>query len=111
MPDPSCNPYLALAVMLRAGLDGIDQQTRPRPAGEQEHLQDEPPRAAAPAHRRAAGNLSEALDELEKRRPDAATRSASTSSTTSSQPSARSGTTTSAMCRRGRSSATSKCTY
>ena len=25
MPDPSCNPYLALAVMLRAGLDGIDQ--------------------------------------------------------------------------------------
>lgn len=23
MPDPSCNPYLALAVMLKAGLDGI----------------------------------------------------------------------------------------
>lgn len=22
-PDPSCNPYLALAVMLKAGLDGI----------------------------------------------------------------------------------------
>ena len=66
MPDPSCNPYLALAVMLRAGLDGIEQQARPRSAGEQEHLQDEPPRAAAPAHRRAAANLSEALDELEK---------------------------------------------
>ena len=23
IPDPSCNPYLALAVMLRCGLDGI----------------------------------------------------------------------------------------
>jgi glutamine synthetase len=29
MPDPSCNPYLALAVMLRAGLDGIDQKMDP----------------------------------------------------------------------------------
>ena len=27
MPDPSCNPYLALAVMLRAGLDGIDSRS------------------------------------------------------------------------------------
>jgi glutamine synthetase len=24
-PDPSCNPYLAFAVMLHAGLDGIEQ--------------------------------------------------------------------------------------
>jgi len=31
MPDPSCNPYLALAVMLRAGLDGIDQKRDPGP--------------------------------------------------------------------------------
>ena len=31
MPDPSCNPYLAFAVMLRAGLDGIDQQSDPGP--------------------------------------------------------------------------------
>src|SRR6185437_5365869 len=26
-PDPSCNPYLALAVLLQAGLDGIREQT------------------------------------------------------------------------------------
>lgn len=26
MPDPSCNPYLALAVMLAAGLDGVERQ-------------------------------------------------------------------------------------
>jgi len=66
MPDPSCNPYLALAVMLRAGLDGIDQKIDPGPPvnkniykmshRERRHLRiDELP-----------GNLSEALDELEK---------------------------------------------
>lgn len=27
MPDPSCNPYLAFAVMLASGLDGIEKQT------------------------------------------------------------------------------------
>jgi glutamine synthetase len=26
LPDPSCNPYLAFAAMLAAGLDGIDQE-------------------------------------------------------------------------------------
>src|SRR6266567_481726 len=31
MPDPSCNPYLALAVMLRSGLDGIDKKLDPGP--------------------------------------------------------------------------------
>jgi glutamine synthetase len=28
-PDPSCNPYLAFAVMLKAGLDGIKKGTKP----------------------------------------------------------------------------------
>ena len=28
-PDPSCNPYLAFAVMLRAGIDGIDNRINP----------------------------------------------------------------------------------
>ncbi len=28
-PDPSCNPYLALAVMLKAGLDGIKKKMSP----------------------------------------------------------------------------------
>jgi glutamine synthetase len=66
MPDPSCNPYLALAVMFRAGLDGIDKKIDPGPPvnkniftmshRERRHLRiDELP-----------GNLSEALDELEK---------------------------------------------
>jgi glutamine synthetase len=66
MPDPSCNPYLALAVMLRSGLDGIEKEMDPGPPvnkniytmshRERRHLRiDELP-----------GNLSEALDELEK---------------------------------------------
>ena len=101
MPDPSCNPYLALAVMLRAGLDGIDQQIDPGPPvnkniykmshRERRHLRiDDLP-----------ANLSEALDEFEKDEL-VKRRSASTSSSTSSKPSARSGTTTSATCRPGK---------
>jgi glutamine synthetase len=31
MPDPSCNPYLALTAMLAAGLDGIEQNLEPPP--------------------------------------------------------------------------------
>ncbi|MGH9361315.1 MAG: type I glutamate--ammonia ligase [Thermoanaerobaculia bacterium] len=31
MPDPSCNPYLALAVMLAAGLDGVKRKLDPGP--------------------------------------------------------------------------------
>lgn len=28
-PDPSCNPYLAMAVMLTCGLDGVENQIMP----------------------------------------------------------------------------------
>ena len=31
MPDPSCNPYLAFAVMLAAGLDGVQTNADPGP--------------------------------------------------------------------------------
>lgn len=31
-PDPSCNPYLAFATMLAAGLDGVNEQRDPGPA-------------------------------------------------------------------------------
>jgi glutamine synthetase len=66
MPDPSCNPYLALAIVLRAGLDGIEQHVDPGPPvdkditrmsfRERRHLRiDDLP-----------VNLSEALDALEK---------------------------------------------
>jgi glutamine synthetase len=32
MPDPACNPYLALAAMLAAGMDGIESKLEPAPA-------------------------------------------------------------------------------
>lgn len=32
MPDPACNPYTALTVMLAAGLDGIENDLTPPPA-------------------------------------------------------------------------------
>jgi glutamine synthetase len=31
MPDPACNPYLALAVQLAAGLDGLEKEIDPGP--------------------------------------------------------------------------------
>ena len=36
-PDPACNPYLAFAVMLAAGLDGIENE-RPLPAPVEENV-------------------------------------------------------------------------
>lgn len=32
MPDPACNPYLALAAMMAAGIDGIENKITPPPA-------------------------------------------------------------------------------
>lgn len=66
MPDPSCNPYLAFAVMLASGLDGV--RTREEP----------PPPVSANVYRMSArerarlkikslpANLGEAVDLLEK---------------------------------------------
>jgi glutamine synthetase len=66
MPDPACNPYLAFAAMLAAGLDGLKNQIEP------------PEPVAGNVYRMSArersrlkikslpGNLGEALDALEK---------------------------------------------
>jgi glutamine synthetase len=63
-PDPSCNPYLAFAVMLAAGLDGIRKEMQVADATEENLYLVE-------AQRRGGLNLlpaslDEALDELEK---------------------------------------------
>jgi len=66
VPDPACNPYLAFAVMLAAGLDGVEKKME----------------AGAPVNKnifamsqrekkrlritQLPANLSEALDNLEK---------------------------------------------
>ncbi len=65
-PDPSCNPYLAFAVMLKAGLDGIKRKLPvPEPVEEDVyHLYENGRRARQLLT--LPGSLAEALDELEK---------------------------------------------
>lgn len=65
-PDPSCNPYLAFAVMLKAGLDGIKRRLPlPEPVEESIFQFD-----AAELRRRSIetlpSTLREAIDELRK---------------------------------------------
>ncbi|MBN1287851.1 MAG: type I glutamate--ammonia ligase [Anaerolineae bacterium] len=62
-PDPSCNPYLAFAAMLKAGLDGIKNKLEcPDPREENlYHLANGSERLET-----LPGSLSEALDELER---------------------------------------------
>ena len=64
-PDPSCNPYLAFAVMLAAGLDGIERELPlPRPVEENLYHFDDAMMAKY-AVGTLPGTLREALDELE----------------------------------------------
>jgi len=65
-PDPSCNPYLALAVMLRAGLDGIERDLdAPEPVRENIYEFDETKRRDYGIET-LPGNLNRALDALEE---------------------------------------------
>ncbi len=65
-PDPSCNPYLALAVQLKAGLDGIKHKITPPPSVDLNIY------AMSAEERRELrieslpGSLDEALEELMK---------------------------------------------
>jgi glutamine synthetase len=63
-PDPSCNPYLAFAAMLMAGLDGIQSRTNP---GEpiDKNLYDLPPEELVKVPSTPA-SLDAALDALER---------------------------------------------
>jgi glutamine synthetase len=65
-PDPSCNPYLAFAVMLAAGLDGIENDL-PLPEPVEENLyhftDDDLRRRNIPT---LPTTLGEAIDEMER---------------------------------------------
>ncbi|HPX11427.1 MAG TPA: glutamine synthetase, partial [Syntrophales bacterium] len=67
-PDPSCNPYLTFAVMLAAGLEGIEKKY-PLPAPVEEDIY-----TMTPEKRRKKriqdlpGSLVEAVQEVEKSR-------------------------------------------
>ncbi|MPY95136.1 MAG: glutamine synthetase [Acidimicrobiia bacterium] len=64
-PDPSCNPYLALAVIVAAGLDGIERGLALAPEAQDNlwSLDDEERRALGIAS--LPTSLDEAIDELE----------------------------------------------
>jgi glutamine synthetase len=65
-PDPSCNPYLAFAVMLHAGLDGIRQGLDAPPISDEDlyHLDDQGRQARGLGT--LPGSLGEALEELRR---------------------------------------------
>jgi glutamine synthetase len=62
-PDPSCNPYLAFAAMLMAGLDGIQNRINPGDPIDK-NLYDLPPEELKNVPS-APGSLEEALNALE----------------------------------------------
>jgi glutamine synthetase len=65
-PDPSCNPYLAFAVMLRTGLEGIkDGLQPPTPVEENIYQLDDQSRLSKNIDV-LPGSLGEALEELKK---------------------------------------------
>jgi glutamine synthetase len=63
-PDPSCNPYLAFAAMLMAGLDGIENKIDPGQPMDKD-LYDLEPKEAAKVPT-MPGSLEEALRHLER---------------------------------------------
>ena len=66
-PDPSCNPYLAFAVMLVAGLDGIEQKIPcPPPVNNLNIYEMSESELAEHGIAQLPGSLGEALDELDR---------------------------------------------
>ncbi|MDR7433945.1 MAG: type I glutamate--ammonia ligase [Armatimonadota bacterium] len=64
-PDPSCNPYLAFAAMLMAGLDGIQRKLDASPFGPLDVNTYELPPEEAALVRSVPGSLGAVLDALE----------------------------------------------
>ena len=66
MPDPACNPYLALAVQLAAGLDGIERQVDPGPPIDTNVWELSAEERARYQMESLPANLGEAIVEMEK---------------------------------------------
>ncbi len=67
-PDPSCNPYLAFAVMLAAGLEGIDQKVTPPKPVEEDVYKFDNGKLARFYIKTLPANLGEAIDAFEASR-------------------------------------------
>ncbi|MEM1203711.1 MAG: type I glutamate--ammonia ligase [Acidobacteriota bacterium] len=66
MPDPACNPYLAFAVMLAAGLDGIERELNPGPPVDKNIFTMSQREKRRLKIGNLPGDLNEALDTLQK---------------------------------------------
>ncbi len=64
-PDPSCNPYLALAVMLKCGLDGVRRELPLPPPVEENLYQFDRKRLKQREVELLPSSLGEALEELQ----------------------------------------------
>ncbi len=65
-PDPSCNPYLALSVMLVSGLDGIERKLMPPEPVNENIFALSPEEKARRGIESLPSSLLEALDELSR---------------------------------------------
>ncbi|MDA8146022.1 MAG: glutamine synthetase family protein [Thermaerobacter sp.] len=63
-PDPSCNPYLALAAMLQAGLDGVRRELAPPPPVNRNIFRMTAKERAEAGIRNLPASLEEALNAL-----------------------------------------------
>jgi glutamine synthetase len=63
-PDPSCNPYMAFAAMLMAGLDGIENKMDPGQPLDKDIYELDPEQMSGIAS--MPGSLEDALDELQR---------------------------------------------
>lgn len=63
-PDPSCNPYLALAAILMAGLDGIENKIQPPASTDKNIFQMTESQRTAEGIGALPGSLKEAIDEM-----------------------------------------------
>ncbi len=65
-PDPSCNPYLALAGILMAGLDGIENKITPCDSTDKNIFKMTDEQMAEAGIAALPGSLEEAIEEMEK---------------------------------------------
>ncbi|MFC1523329.1 type I glutamate--ammonia ligase [Thermodesulfobacteriota bacterium] len=65
-PDPTCNPYLAFAMMLNSGLDGVKNKMTPPPSTDQNIYKMTPGQMKKAKIKSMPASLLEAIDELKK---------------------------------------------
>lgn len=63
-PDPTCNPYLSFAIILAAGLDGIEKKLSPAPSVEQNIFQMTAEERDSKGIGSLPGSLAEALSQF-----------------------------------------------